>query len=263
VTSKNESTELYDHPGYYELAFSFRDVRGEVTCFEHMIDKYAAVPVVRVLELACGPSPHLEELCRRGYEYHDLDANGSMLRAGRAKARDDWRADFHQASMIDFDLGATFQFAFVALGSLYARNTTELKTHFRSVANALDPGGLYMMDWCVQFGHAPVFSESGQSWKMERGDVAISVNVTTKHVDPVEQVVKEVVRLDVVDRGKSFTISSTDLRRIIFPHEFLLFVDTIPEFEFVGWWNSWDLDQPLAQVTGEINRPIALLRRLL
>ena len=50
--TENRSTALYDYPAYYELAFSFRDIPREVTCFEQLFTKYAKLPVVRVLELA-------------------------------------------------------------------------------------------------------------------------------------------------------------------------------------------------------------------
>ena len=164
--TESGSTALYDYPDYYELAFSFRDISREVTCLENLFSRYAKIEVSRMLELACGPSPYLEELCRRGYEYHGLDLNERMLAARRKKVTENtWAAEFHKASMIDFSLDTTYQFAFVALGSLYARNTEELYTHFKSVARVLEPGGLYMLDWCVQFGQSPAFaSEEGQSW---------------------------------------------------------------------------------------------------
>lgn len=109
------------------LAFSFRDTSQEVTCFEQLFGRYAKVGVVRVLELAFGPSPHLRELCQRGYEYYGLDLNEKMLVAGKKKVTDSaWTAQFYQAFRIDFNLDTTFQFVFVALGSLYARNSAEL-----------------------------------------------------------------------------------------------------------------------------------------
>ncbi len=263
MRSESGSAALYDYPDYYELAFSFRDISHEVTCFEQLFERFAKVPVRRVLELACGPSPHLRELCRRGYEYHGLDTNENMLAAGQRKVTEStWTAEFHKASMIDFNVDTTYQFAFVALGSLYARNTEELSSHFSSLARALDPGALYLLDWCVQFGQSPAFSETGQSWTMEKEGIVVEVNVTLRDVDPVEQIVQEVATLNVTDCGRSLTISSSDLQRVMYPQEFLLLTDAMDEFEFVGWWNDWDLNQPLSQATGEINRPIVLLRRV-
>ncbi len=99
-------------------------------------------------------------------------------------------------------------------------------------------------------------------WRMERDGIAIKVNVILRDVDPVEQIVQEETTLNVSDRGQTLTISNCDLRRVIYPQEFHLLIDAMNEFEFVGWWNNWDLNQPLSQVTGEINRPIAVVRRV-
>ncbi|MDE0297943.1 MAG: hypothetical protein OXN17_04880 [Candidatus Poribacteria bacterium] len=57
--TESRSTALYDYLAYYELAFSFRDIPREVTCFKQLFTKYAKLPVTRVLELACGPSQYL------------------------------------------------------------------------------------------------------------------------------------------------------------------------------------------------------------
>lgn len=262
MTPESDSTHLYDYPEYYELAFSFRDIAHEVSSLEGLFDRFARIPVYRVLELACGPSPYLQEFCRRGYEYHGLDSNPKMLAAARRKVLDrTWKSGFHRSSMIDFRIETTFQFVFVPLGSLYAKNTDELMCHFLSVASALDSGGLYMLDWCVQFGQTAIFSETGQTWIMERDDLSVEVNVKLRSVDPAEQLVEEIATLAVSDHGRRLTISSTDLRRLVYPQEFLLLVDSLSEFEFVGWWNDWNVEKPMSQVTGEISRPIALLRR--
>ena len=74
-----ESTSLYDHPRYYDLGFSFRDIAAEVDVFEDAFNRFSRIPVRRVLELSCGVAPHLEELTRRGYEYGGLDINPNMI----------------------------------------------------------------------------------------------------------------------------------------------------------------------------------------
>lgn len=134
-----------------------------------------------------------------------------------------------------FQFGRNIPICFMALGSLYARNTEELSTHFKSVANVLESGGLYMLDWCVQFGQSPAFaSEEGQSWRMEKDGIVAEVNVKLSNIDPAEQIVREVATLNVEDCGKTLTISSSDLRRMMYPQEFLLMIDAMDEFEFAG-----------------------------
>jgi hypothetical protein len=77
----------------------------------------------------------------------------------------------------------------------------------------------------------------------------------------VEQIIEERFTLEVEDEGAKRVFRDTSLLRQIYPQEFLLFVAARSDFEFVGWWNNWDLTQPL-DGTQEIGRPIILLRKL-
>jgi SAM-dependent methyltransferase len=252
---------VYDEPRYYEIAFSYRDISAEVDTFEQCFEKYAGLSVKTVLELGCGNSPHLEELLKRGYAYTGLDINESMLAYSSKKASAiAGKSTFVHADMNDFSIGETFDFAFVMLGSLGAGNTEEVISHLRSVARALNRGGLYLLDWCVHF--AP-FSERSESWTMEQDGIKVTTQWSERLIDVVEQLVEETISLEVVDGGTVCHLSETGVRRVIFPQEFLQLVERTGTYEFVGWWNNWDLERPLADVKDpkKISRPIALLRR--
>ena len=97
---------------------------------------------------------------------------------------------------------------------------------------------------------------------MEKTGIVVEVNVKLSNIDPAKQIVPEIATLNVEDCGKTLTISSSDLRRVMYSQEFLLMIDAMDEFEFAGWWNDWDLKQPLSQVESEISRPIVLIRRI-
>lgn len=60
-------SQIYKQAHYYEIAFSFVDVRKQVDLFEKMIKKYSGIPVISVLDIACGTALQLEEMARRGY----------------------------------------------------------------------------------------------------------------------------------------------------------------------------------------------------
>jgi SAM-dependent methyltransferase len=252
-------SELYDNPKYYEIAFSFRDIPAEVDVFEECFKRFSKVSVKSVLELGCGNSPHMEELIKRGYQYRGLDLSQAMLDYSREKAlRIGAEADLIQADMIDFSLDMKVDFVYVLLGSLYVKSTSELLTHFNSVAQVLKKGGLYLLDWCIQYDP---LSEGGDSWEIKRDGIKVKIVVSWKLINRVEQTFEETITLEVNDHGEKHSIVGKEIKRAIYPQEFLCLVSGFKHFEFVGWWNNWDLRQPLEQAN-KIDRPIALVRRI-
>jgi SAM-dependent methyltransferase len=250
---------LYDNPKYYEIAFSFRDIPAEVDVFEECFRRFSLIPVKSVLELGCGNSPHMEELIKRGYQYSGLDLSRAMMDYSREKAlRIGADANFIRANMIDFSLDTKVDFVYVLLGSLDATSTSELLTHFNSVGQVLKKGGLYLLDWCIQYDP---LSEGGDSWEIERDSIKVKTTVSWKAINRVEQTFEETITLEVNDHGEKQCIVGKEIKRAIYPQEFLCFVSGFKRFEFVGWWNNWNLRQPLEQVN-KIDRPIALVRRI-
>jgi SAM-dependent methyltransferase len=203
----------------------------------------------------------MEELVKRGYEYSGLDLNDAMLEYSKEKAsRIGAKVNLIHGDMISFTLETKVDFVYVLLGSLIVRSTSELITHFDSVARVLKKGGLYLLDWCVQY-ETPFEVEGGDSWEIERDGIKIKTTVSWKAINRVEQTVEETIVLEVNDHGKQLRIAGTDIKRAIYPQEFLLFVSSLKHFEFMGWWNNWDLSRPLEQAA-KIGRPIALVRRI-
>lgn len=254
---------VYKNPKYYEIAFAFRDIKAEVEVIEECCRRFAERPVRRLLELASGNSPHMTELVRRGYHYTGIDINEEMIAYSRDKARGiQDQVDLRCGDMFDFTLEEPVDFAMILLGSLCAADSAQLVQHFDCVAAALAPGGLYLLDWCIQFDSLDTQSDKGDdtSWEMEADGVKVATTVTWHVVNKIEQTYRETITLDVDDHGRKLEFKEEYVRRGIFPQEFLCLIERHPAFEFVGWWNNWDLKQPLVDQK-EIGRPIALLRR--
>jgi SAM-dependent methyltransferase len=250
--------KLYDYPKYYEIAFSWRDIPAEVGVFEECVNRFSRIPVKSVLELACGNAPHLAELVKRGYRYTGMDSSQAMLDYVREKARAlDAPVNLVRADMARFAITEPVDFAYVMLGSLYVANTEQLISHFDSMAAVLRPGGLYFMDWCVSFGTG---GPGKEEWEIDRDGIRIKVTCAGEPADAVEQTSRGTDTLEVDDHGRRLTIRDESVRRVIYPQEFLHFILCRPDFDFVGWWNNWNLDQPLAGMK-EINRPIVVVRR--
>jgi hypothetical protein len=229
----------------------------EVNVFEECIRRYSRVAVSSFLELVCGGSPRLPELVRHGCTYVGIDVNDAMLAYARSKLPGSEKAAFLRADMCDFRLGTKAQFAFVGLGSLFATSNDQLISHFHSVADALDVGGLHLLDWCVHFG--PMES-AAETWTITQGRITVNAEVQSRIVDPIRQLFEEAIELSAIDDGRPCTCTNFASLRVIYPQEFPLFIECCTDFEFVGWWNDWDLDEPLA-AGSKVNRPIVLLRR--
>jgi SAM-dependent methyltransferase len=252
---------LYDNPKYYEIAFSFRNIPSEVDVLEECFRRFSRIPVKSVLELGCGNCPHMEELVGRGYRYSGLDINERMLEYSRKKASHlSARPSLIQGNMVDFSLPAKVDFVYVLLGSLSVRSNPELMTHFSSVGGVLKEGGLYLLDWCVQYD-PPWEAEGEDSWETDTDGIQVKTTVSWKVVNRVEQTFEETIILEINDHGERRSIVGKDVKRAIYPQEFLLLISALEHFEFVGWWNNWDLTQPLEHAA-RIDRPITLVRRV-
>lgn len=109
----------------------------------------------------------MEELIKRGYQYRGLDLSEAMLGYSREKAlRIGAEVNLIHGDMIDFSLATKVDFVYVLLGSLCAKSTSELRTHFNSVAQVLKKGGLYLLDWCIQY-ETPFEADDGDSWEID------------------------------------------------------------------------------------------------
>lgn len=250
---------LYDYPQYYELATSFRDIEAEVAFMETCMKRFSGIPVNRVFEIACGPAPHAGEFVKRGFEYIGLDLNRNMLDYAIYK----WRLLrptplFFEGNMADFEQLAQADFAFVMLGSLYLNSLAEMTSHFNCMARILRPGGLYFLDWCVQFGD--MIKHATSSLFSEADGISLESRFNTRLVDSAEQMYEEIWTVSVDDHGRHRVFEMVERNRAIFPQEFLLFLEARTDFEFVGWWQDWDLNKPISTVS-ESKRPIVLVRR--
>jgi SAM-dependent methyltransferase len=249
--------EAYRYPDYYDIAFAVPDAAREVDFFAAAIERLSRVPVGRVFEIACGTAPYLEEWHRRGYRYCGLDLSPPMLDNARAKAASlGIAADFVRADMRDFDPGkiGAAELAYVLLGSIYVGSNREFLDHLARVAEVLPAGGLYLLDSVVWF---QLFGGRRRGWTRRRGGVTVRMRYRAEIIDSVAQTYKECVTLEVDDDGATQRIEGRVPTKFFFPQEFLcLFAAS--RFEFMGWFNDFDLDAP---VTPQ-GRHIAILRRL-
>jgi SAM-dependent methyltransferase len=254
--------EIYKQPLYYEIAFSFFDVKKQVDAFEILIKKFSKIKVKRFLDIACGPSLQLREIARRGYEAVGLDLAPEMLEYLFEKAKDEsLRVETVQADMCDFKLKKKADFAFIMMGSLVVESNEVLLNHLDSVARSLKKGGLYLIqNMCVNWT-----GTRGQSWEMERDGVKVKTTYDTHWREILNQIFTEEITLEVNDHGKRMNFESGKDLKFVFPQEFKALIKLDDKFKFLGWWegteSTWYLDKPLEKAKSPSNINMVLLRR--
>jgi len=179
-------------------------------------------------------------------------------------AREKWQylsppPEFLEGSMIDFEYDGHVDFVFVMLGSLYVNNAADLVRHFDAVSKLLNPGGLYFLDWCIQFSD-PLQYNGRNSYSLEKNGIAIQSQFSIRLVDAPRHIYEEIWTVNINDHGQHRTLQMTERNMAMFPDEFTRFVTNRDDFEFVGWWRDWDFGQPISG-NKDVHRPITLLRR--
>ena len=139
---------IYNQPVYYEIAFSFFDVKKQVNLFERFIKKYSLVKVNRFLDIGCGPSLQLREITKRGYDAVGVDRSTSMLKYLEKKAsEDDIKIETVKADFINFKLKRKADFAMNMMGTIgLIKSNDDFLSHLDSVARSLNKGGLYLIE---------------------------------------------------------------------------------------------------------------------
>ena len=253
---------IYRNPLYYEVVFSFFDVKKQIDAFEAIIERFSKVRVKRVLDVACGPSLQLIELARRGYKSIGLDIAPEMLAHLSERAKEeDLRIETVKADMCAFKLKRKVDFAFVMMGSLVTDSDAKLLSHLDSVAAALRSGGLYFIqNKAVDWTHI-----EEQKWTMERGGITVDTTFNACWKNIVNQTYTEKLTLKVNDHGKTIKLESEEDLKFVFPQEFKTLITLSSKFEFLGWWegteSTWFLDKPLDKAKTPSNFNMVLLRR--
>lgn len=258
MRKKEKTLDLYDNPFYYDVAFSFRDIRKEVDFFEQCIKKFSKVKVKKVLDVGCGPSPYMLELAERGYTFTGLDLSKAMLEYSLEKARKAGiKIKTIHTDMRSFKSKEMFDFAFCMLGSIAIESNRDFLSHLNSVSSCLEKGSLYLIDSAVQFNWTQLGRES---WTIIKNGLAVNVTWEAVPINYIEQKIIDRTIVEVIEKEKTAILKTEKIDKIIFPQEFLELINKNGRFEFLGGYNNFDLEQPLEKAT-KFNRPTTLLRK--
>lgn len=249
---------VYANPLYYEIAFGFVEVPEQIDLFEKFIEKYSTQPVQKVLDLGCGPSLQLREMAKRGYKTIGLDESQEMLAYLQKKGNEEGATiETTCQNLCNFTLDCKVDFAMVLMGTItYATTNTVFLQHLDSVASALNPGGLYIIEnFKLNWASPDLYYV--QNWSMEKKGIRVNTTFYIQIKDALTQMLTETLRMNVYDHGKELQLEKIVDTKLIFPQELLLLLELHGKFEFLGWFER----DSTKKLTEAKNDNIIVLRR--
>lgn len=234
--------EFYRHARIYEVAFGYRDFAKEL---DFLVACAGGKPQ-SFLELAAGPGIHALLAAKRGMRSVAVDLSLSMMNLCALKARDAGVA-VHTvvADMKSFALDQPVDLAFIPLTSIsYLPSIDALLEHLRSVAAALSPGGVYV----IENNHPKDFLKGEHFkpsvWTMSDGSITVETTwmAEVPQLDSARQLY-ECVNRYVVDDSARTVIEDRAWLRMTFPQEIAL-CGKLAGLELVAEFGELASDQP-------------------
>jgi SAM-dependent methyltransferase len=128
---------------YYDRLYDFKDYEQESQQVIDLVEQYLRSGGNRLLDVACGTGRHLEYL-GRCFDVEGLDLSPELLEIARQRNPG---VPFHQADMVDFDLGCAFDIITCLFSSIgYVKTLEALDRALSCMARHLLPGGLLVVE---------------------------------------------------------------------------------------------------------------------
>jgi SAM-dependent methyltransferase len=129
---------------FYDAIYgTMKDYEREAQLVHELIQQYKQSPGNALLDVACGTGRHISYL-RENYVVEGLDLDEQMLEIAR---RRNPGVVFHQADMVDFELGRRFDAVVCLFSSIgYVKTLPRLRQAVRTMSRHLNPGGVLLIE---------------------------------------------------------------------------------------------------------------------
>ncbi len=143
-------TSIYRYPAIFRRVHmeNAREIAQEVRFLRRIWRRHFDRPVMRVLDVASGNSPHGQMLARRGIAAVGVDHSPTMIAVGRAEAQGLANFRLYRRGIANFRLPERLFDAAFFMSETFTIliSNRDLLSHLRSVGRLLRRGGLYCVD---------------------------------------------------------------------------------------------------------------------
>jgi SAM-dependent methyltransferase len=255
---------IYEFPAIFRRVHKERpgDIEAEVWFLKKVWRRHLERPVRRVLDIACGNSPHGQILARAGCEVAGIDRSPTMIAAGRTESHGLDRIRFYRRPIAKFTLPERPFDAAIFMSETFPVMTrnAEILSHLESVARLLRRGALYCIDVDRQDGLRVV--RSRQIWRRRTirvGDAIVEVRAFNRPM-PWDSGIHSIFELECKIVFPDRTVVTRDLVpiRYTIPCTLEMAAKASRMFELVAAYADLSFVTPL----GECDRWLGVLRRV-
>ncbi len=254
--------ELYTHPLYYDIAFTW-DLEREIAFFGRVFEEHVPFPVRRILEPCCGTGRFLLALPRHGYEVTGYDKSQEMLEYARGRIRE--RGDPSMARAVEGDMtSALFEREYdAALNSInsmgYLLSDDNIVAHLRNTGASLKPGGVYIVHIACAWDGRPDLDHN--TWTMERDGVSVTTTWRIERDEPEARLSHQICTMRVESEAETSVLVFREKMRLWYHDEFREFVRRSGTLEYEALYSEGFERLPLdTRVTGEMGNLYHILR---
>jgi SAM-dependent methyltransferase len=239
------------------------DIEREVRFLQEVWRRHLTRPVQRVLDIACGNSPHGQILARAEIEVAGIDRSPTMIAAGRAEAAGLKGLRFYRRRIEKFRIPEkSFDAAFFMSETfpILTRNR-DIIAHLESVAALLKRGGLYCID--IDYQHGVELVTTRTLWRqrtVQAGDTQVEIR---EYHCPIEWdgALHSIYELECTIHFNDCPVTTRDVIpvRYITPPLIDLTARASRKFELIATYADLSFTRPIADCYG---RWLAVLRRI-
>ncbi len=257
---------LYDHPKYYDVVFGndwrdeFHFLRG---CFREFVDGRCQ----RLLEPACGTGRLLYRFAKANYRCYGVDLNPHAVRyCNRRLRRHELPetvivGDMANFQLSDFNLRSPFDAAFNTINSFRHLDSEQAaQAHLRCVAEALRPGGIYVLGFHLTPPDEPLCVE--ETWQASRGTLHVATRLATTNINRRHRRERVEMTVDVRTPAQEYRFQEEMIFRTYSAEQLQELLDAVPEFELISVHDfGYDLEIPL-EIDETTEDVVLILERL-
>lgn len=256
---------MYEFPKYYEIAFGRRNFRKECDFIIKLIRKYSKIKVSNILDIGCGTGSHMLELAKLGFKVAGLDQSKKMLNETFKNLKNKLNLiGLYKKDMANFKLPIKFDACICMNNTLEILiNNNQFISHFKSVAEHLNKGGLYIIE---PDNPSFIFSNPLRKGikkykkKFKRGNTVITFIYKRYPFDLINFIEKNKLILDINDNGKKLRIVDDSPIRRLTPLDIDLIVRLNKRFEIIKILGGFNLKSLINDNNSK--RMIIILRRV-